>query len=51
MNWIYFFVGIGFLTAGYLIYQGIKNGFASKKTNWSGPILPLYVQVWGAFTL
>jgi hypothetical protein len=48
MNWKYFFIGIGFLVTAYLIYQGIKKGPASEKTNGNGPILPLYIQGWGS---
>ena len=51
MNWTDLAIGVGFLFVAYLIYQSIKNGPESEKTNWNGPILPVYVNGWGVIIL
>jgi len=51
MDWKYLLLGVGFLLVAYLIYQRLKKGPASDKTDWNGPTLSLYVQGWGAFII
>ncbi|MBD1366340.1 hypothetical protein IDJ77_21180 [Mucilaginibacter sp. ZT4R22] len=51
MDWQYFFLGVGFLVAAYLIYRMNKGGPSSEKNGWMGPALPLYVQGWGVIIM
>ena len=49
MDFELFFIGLGFLTAAYLLYLFVKNEKpSSEKTNWEGPKLSTYIGLWGS---
>lgn len=45
-----FFIGWGFLLAGYLVYRYFIKGQppASAETHWKGPTPANYISLWGA---
>jgi hypothetical protein len=52
MDFKLFFTGVGFLIAGYLMYNSVKNDKpSSEETNWEGPTLSTYIGVWGSVIL
>jgi hypothetical protein len=52
MNWKLFLLGVGFLTAAYLMYKWIKRKKpASEKTNGDSLVSAVFIQYWGALTM
>ena len=47
MNWKLFFIGVGFIIVGYLMYRGIKGEKpASEKNNYKGLFPSNYISYW-----
>lgn len=53
MDFKRFFIGLGFLLMGYLVYRYFIKGQppASAKTDWLGPTTANYIGLWGAFIM
>ncbi|ALL05972.1 hypothetical protein AQ505_10985 [Pedobacter sp. PACM 27299] len=47
-----FFIGVGFLMVGYLMYRSIKNERpSSEENNWNGLTLSNYIGYWGSLVM
>ena len=51
MDWKLFLMGVGFLTAAYLMYRWIKGKRPFSDTNPEGMVPSIYIQYWGALIL